>query len=187
MRRSTGSARTVPSCSSPGSVCTTGLPGKPVVQTEPGDEQDGTVRADPVERRMRDRELPRVADDQVQARGQDDVEADEDAEMEHVFTGEKPRICGAGGNERQRLDASGGAAPHISSRSGRCPKSPHGRTSRTAISIAKPNPSRKAEDMKAPPKLSTTPSRRPATIAPPTLPSPPRITTTKALSAGSPP
>lgn len=67
-----------------------GQNGQPEGDPQPEHQQAPGIGADPVEGHVAEGKLPRVAGDQVQAQGQDAVEAHGDQDVDIVFIGDHP-------------------------------------------------------------------------------------------------
>src|SRR5574341_1711294 len=102
-------------------------------------QERGRVRADPEERRVAERDLPRIASRHVPRGGESAPQEDEDQAVEEELIANDERDGGGDGEEREgaraRAEEGGHHAPSVSAP--RWPKSPAGRKASTAMKRTK--------------------------------------------------
>src|ERR1043166_2880764 len=146
------------------------------VHVEAKREQRAGVGADAEKRRVAEAQLPGVAEQQVEADRRDD---------ENAGRGEDGEVVGLAHPQRQarrQHDKQQSAEPRAHPTRPLSAKKPWGRSASTAMITRKPSASRYSLERYPAPNSSTSASTKPPMVAPPTFPSPPRITMAKALS-----
>src|SRR5690606_3300082 len=144
------------------------------------DQQGRGVGAHAHEGRVAQRDEAGAAHQEVEARDQDDVDGDHHQQVLSRHTGENMRSRQGGQQtEDEERDAPGQARRH--SFASCAPNSPRGRTSRTTIIRTKAVSSAYWTLTSPPVRFSARPTMSAPTMAPGTLPMPPKITIAKAL------
>src|SRR5262245_34662967 len=149
-----------------------------------GSEQGGRIGAHGHESGVAERELTGVAIDQVQAHGQDNVDADADRDVEEIRV-DVPRLeRGQQAQTNRPAKDPLGARDHQTFSTSSLPSNPAGRNSRIRINTANAIASRYVDQPVPATNVSTTPRIKAPRAAPGMFPMPPKTAATNAFRPG---